>query len=374
MDFALEPEQIALRDAVRRFCDAEYPAAERGNAESPEQAARRHAAWAEMGLLGLPFAAEHGGSAMGAVEAMLVARELGRVLANGNWLSNACLAGPLIAELGSAEQKAQWLPPLVAGDLQAALALQEEPARHDTADISTAAQRRDGDWVLCGRKSIVFGGDAAALVIVAARTSGARRAQEGITLFAVDAAALRVQPLRMLDGRRGANIELPDIRIGDDRRLGEIGAAWPAIERAVARANAALCAEAAGALDALLALTAEHLKTRRQFGSPLARFQALQHGLADMALALEQIDSMACAAALALDAKVPVDRERLVSAAKALVGPLARRSAFAAIQMHGAMGMTDECRASHYARRLLAIGCAFGDADHHLQRFAALAP
>ncbi|MDE2452701.1 MAG: acyl-CoA dehydrogenase family protein, partial [Burkholderiales bacterium] len=242
MDFALEPEQIALRDAVRRFCDAEYPAAERGNAESPEQAARRHAAWAEMGLLGLPFAAEHGGSAMGAVEAMLVARELGRALANGNWLSNACLAGPLIAELGSAEQQAQWLPPLVAGRMQVALALQEEPARHDLADIETSARREGGDWRLSGRKTLVFGGDAAALVLIAARSAGARRECAGITLFAVDAAALRVQPLQMLDGRRGANVELPDLRVGDERRLGEVGAAWPAIERAAARANAALCA------------------------------------------------------------------------------------------------------------------------------------
>jgi pimeloyl-CoA dehydrogenase len=123
-------------------------------------------------------------------------------------------------------------------------------------------------------------------------------------------------------------------------------------------------------MAALLDLTCEHLRTRRQFGAPLSRFQALQHQVADMAIALEQVKSMACAAAMALESADGTQRERLVSASKALVSQLGRRCALAAIQLHGAMGMTDECRAGHYAKRLIANGLLFGDASNHLQRFA----
>jgi pimeloyl-CoA dehydrogenase len=148
-----------------------------------------------------------------------------------------------------------------------------------------------------------------------------------------------------------------------------LGAAHELIEQAADRASAALCAEAAGALEALIELTTEHLKTRTQFGAPLAKFQVLQHRVADMVIALEQVKSMACAAMMALDAASD-ERRRLVSAAKVLVGQLGRQVGMAAIQLHGAMGMTDECRAGHYAKRLLVIDKLFGDAQHHLRRFA----
>ena len=155
-----------------------------------------------------------------------------------------------------------------------------------------------------------------------------------------------------------------------DAVVGPAGAALPLLEKAIDRATAALCAEAAGAIDALITMTAEHLKTRHQFGAPLAKFQVLQHRVADMLIALEQVRSMACAAAMALDAPDAAQRRRLVSAAKAIAGQAGRQVGQAAIQLHGAMGMTDECRVGHYAKRLLVINQLFGDASHHLRRLA----
>jgi len=152
--------------------------------------------------------------------------------------------------------------------------------------------------------------------------------------------------------------------------VGPAGAAYPLLEKAADRATAALCAEAAGAIDALITMTAEHLKTRRQFGAPLAKFQVLQHRMADMLIALEQVRSMACAAAMAIDAPDVAQRRRLVSAAKAIAGQAGRQVSQASIQLHGAMGMTDECRVGHYARRLLVINQLFGDASHHLHRLS----
>ena len=163
-------------------------------------------------------------------------------------------------------------------------------------------------------------------------------------------------------------VTLNAVALGADRLLGQAGEAAQAIEAALDAATAALCAEAVGAVDALLTHTAEHLRTRKQFGAPLAKFQVLQHRVADMAIALEQIKSMACAAAMAVQANEPAQRARLVSAAKVLVAQKGREIGLAAIQMHGAMGMTDECRVGHYAKRLMVMGQTLGDAAWHLQR------
>jgi len=374
MDFSLDDERVALRDAVQRFCDGEYPAQHRGNAETAAQSLQRWADMAQLGLLGLPFDAEFGGSGQGAVETMLVAQELGRALAGGAWLASVVLAGPMLAEAGTPAQCAQWLPRLAAGELRIALACSEAGARHDAADVQTTARRDGGGgWILDGHKSLVLHGDGAALLLIVARSAGQRHERDGLTVFAVDAATagLELQGFDTLDGGRAAHLALRGVRVAADRVIGRVGAAWPLIDAALDRANAALVADAAGAMEALLDLSTEHLRTRRQFGVPLARFQVLQHRVADMLLAVEQAKSMACAAAMAVDAQNPAQRTRIVSAAKALVAPLARQAGLTAMQLHGAMGMTDECRAGHYAKRLLTLNTLFGDATFHLRRFAA---
>lgn len=370
MDFTLDADHLALRDAVRRWCDGELPAPARGAA--PDVAARAHlqAGLAALGVSGLLVDGAHGGSGLGGVELMLVAQEFGRALVAGPWLPSAVMAAPLIAAAGDARQRERWLPALVRGERSAALACHEPGARYALDAAGTTARRDGAGWRLAGRKAHVLDGDAADLLLIVAR------AGEGPTLFAIDAQTPGLRRLGhdTLDGRRAAAIELADVQVGDERRLGPVGGALPFVQSTIDRAEAALCAEAAGSMEALLALTAEHLRTRTQFGAPLARLQALQHRVADIAIALEQVRSMACVAALALQAPEGRERERLLSAAKALVAPLARRVAFDAIQLHGAMGMTEECPAARHAKRLIGIGQWFGDADFHLRRFASRRP
>ncbi len=373
MDFSLSPEQAALRDAVRRFCDAQYPAPTRGNAEPLALAQQRHRALAELGVLGLNITPQYGGTGLGAVEAMLVAHELGRALHNGNWLPSAVLLPKLLSQVGHTT----WLPGLAGGTRQIALACQEAAARHELADVQTrAVGLPSGGWRLNGSKTLVLGGPQAELFVVVARGAGERCAQAGLSLFAVPASApgVRIRPTPLLDGRGAAQLDLHDVNVPATALLGNAGQAWPVIEAATGAATAALCAEAAGALQALLEVTCEHLRTRRQFGQPLARFQALQHQVAEMGMALEDMLSMACLAAMALDAGEPAQIKRYASAAKTLVARHGRRCALAAIQLHGAMGMTDECLAGHYAKRLLCISQLLGDAAHHLQRFATTLP
>lgn len=373
MDFSLNDDHLALRDAVQRFCDGEYPAHQRGNPESAALAAQRWTGMAELGLLGLPFDPELGGSGQSAVELMLVAQELGRCLGGGAWLSTVVLAGQLLARAGTPAQRSLWLPQVVMGELQLALALGEADARYDLAHVQTEARSSADGYILSGRKTLVLHGDSAGLLLVVARTSGASRDRAGLTLFAIDATAdgLQVKGFDTLDGRRAAHITLRDVQIGADRVVGTVGAAYELIDEASDRAIAALCAEATGAIDALLEQTAEHLRTRKQFGVPLAKFQVLQHRLAEMLISLEQAKSMSCVAAMAVDAGDLLQRRRLVSAAKVLIGQVGRSVGMWAIQMHGAMGMTDECRIGHYAKRLLVINQLFGDASHHLQLLTA---
>jgi pimeloyl-CoA dehydrogenase len=373
MDFALNDDHLALRDAVQRFCDGEYPAQHRGNPESAQQARERWKAMAELGLLGLPFDTGYGGSAQGAEQVMLVAHELGRALGGGAFVASTVVAGGLLAALGTPAQRLQWLPALASGEMQAALALAEEGQRYDWTQVQASARSDAGGWILDGRKTLVLHGDTAALFLVVARSAAPAGDRSGLTVLAVDAntRGVQVRGFDTLDGRRAAHVTFEQVRVPAARVLGTPGATADAIEAALDAGIAALCAEAAGAVDALLAHTCEHLRTRRQFGAPLAKFQVLQHRVADLAIALEQLKSMACVAAMAVDAGEPTQRRRLVSAAKVLAAQLGRQAGLAAIQMHGAMGMTDECRVGHYAKRLIVIAQLFGDAAWHLQHVGA---
>jgi pimeloyl-CoA dehydrogenase len=371
MDFSLNEDHLALADAVRRFCDGEYPARYRGNAESPEERARRVTGMAEMGLLGLPFPAAFGGSALGPVEVMLVAREFGRCLGGGVFLSSVVMAGELLTRLGSEAQKQAWLPAVAQGQLQLAFAVYEEGARYDWQQVGTRATPTADGYLLHGSKSLVLHGDSAGVFLVLARTAGEPGGRHGLTVFAVDAGTpgLSVCGFDTLDGRRAANLTLDEVVVGADRVLGRVGEAADDVEAVLDAVTAALCAEVVGAVDALMAQTTEHLRTRKQFGAPLARFQVLQHRVADMAIALELLKSMDCAAAMAVASGDAVTRRRLVSAAKVLASQQGRQLGMWAIQMHGAMGMTDECHVGHYAKRLMVIGQLLGDASHHLKRF-----
>lgn len=370
MDFSFNDDHLALREAVQRFCTGEYPVEKRGNALTPEQAQQGRAAMAEMGLLGLPLPADVGGSEQGAVEVMLVAQELGRALGDGAFVASTVMAGQLLTRLGSTEQQQRWLPGLASGLQHMALAVYETGARYDWQRTVTRATPSGSGWVLEGHKTLVLHGDSADLLLVVARTAGADDDRAGLSVFAVAASdsGVTVQGFDTLDNRRAAHVTLKHVQLGADRLVGKVGEAAEAVEAALDAATAALCAEAVGAVDALLAHTAEHLRTRKQFGAPLAKFQVLQHRVADMAIALEQLKSMACAAAMAVQADEPVQRRRLVSAAKVLASQKGREIGLTAIQLHGAMGMTDECRVGHYAKRLMVIGQTLGDANWHLQR------
>ena len=373
MHFNLTDEQRALADMVQRFLAKQYGfEARRKILRSPEGWSRE--IWgqlAEMGLLGLHVPADHGGLAPAPVEAMLTMNALGRALVVEPYLSSAVLGSALIAALGSPAQQAALLPAMAEGKRIAVPAHGEPGARYDLARVATSARKGKAGWVLSGKKAVVLHAPAADTLLVSARTSGAVDDERGLSLFAVPAGAkgLAATPYPTVDGLRGADLVLADVALPADALLGPEGGAYPALSAAWDLGVAALCAEAVGVLQSVLDATVEYLKTRKQFGGPIGRFQALQHRTSEMLIHVEQARSMSFLATMVASSGDARERRRTISAAKVTVGQACRYVGQQAVQLHGGMGVTDELALSHGFKRLMAIELSLGDTEHHLERF-----
>jgi len=383
MDFELSKDQRLFRDNLQRYL-AQHYAFEQRRAIVRSPAGWSREVWAglaELGLLGLEIPEEDGGIGGTAVEMLVTMTAFGRALAVEPFLPSAVLATRLVRELGSPEQRRALLPALAAGDRIAVPAHGEAEARYALTHVATTAtplgrtgSRGDdgrGGYLLSGRKAVVLHASAADHLLVSARSTGAVHDAAGISLFVVDPRGPGVSMVEYptFDGQRAADVILQEVRVAPSDRLGAEGAAGAAIAAAWDVGVAALCAEAVGALDAVLAATVDYAKTRKQFGVPIGTFQALQHDLADMLIHVEQARSMSYLAAMRARHPDPAVRGVEVSAAKVVVGRACRHVAQAAVQLHGGMGMTDELAISHYFRRLTAIDLSLGDTDHHLERF-----
>lgn len=375
MHFSLTPEQQLLSETVQRFLAKEYGfEARRRILRSPEGWSREvWATLAEMGLLGLQVPEAHGGMGPAPVETLLTLMAMGRALVVEPYLSSAVMGTALVRDLGSPAQQAVLLPALAMGETIVVPAHGEDGARYDLERVTTVAARKGRGWELRGQKAVVLHASAADHLLVSARTAGEADDPAGISLFLVPRGApgLSLISYPTLGGHRAAQVVLSDVTVADDALLGEPGRALEALSATFDLGVAALCAEAAGALQATLEATIEYTKTRKQFGVPLAKFQALQHRMADMLIHVEQARSMAYLASLRAGETDAPERRRAVSAAKVIVGQACRQVGQQAVQLHGGMGVSDEVPVSHYFRRLAAIELSLGDSEHHLERFMA---
>jgi len=368
MDFDLTKEQQQLGDSIQRFVAREYAFEKRKGILRSEEGMSREvwAHLAEMGLLALQVPEEHGGMGGAPIETMLAMNGVGRGLLLEPYLASAVVATTLLRELGSPAQQGELFPAMAAGERIVVLAHDEPGARYDLTQVSTKATRAGDGYALSGQKSVVVHAPSADLLLVSARTGS------GVSLFLVpwDAKGVSLAAYRTLDGRRAADVTLSEVRVGREVLVGAEGAALDVIVSVNDVAIAAACAEAVGALEALLQTTVEYSKSRKQFGVPIGTFQALQHRMVEMLIHVEQAKSMSYLASLRSDEKDLQARARVMSAAKVIVGRACRNVGQEAVQIHGGMGMTEEFHASHYFRRLAALELSFGDTEHHLEKFA----
>lgn len=361
MNFDFSDEQVQLQDAVRRWVDKSYPFEHyRATVKAGGFARANYAQLAELGLCGLLVAEDHGGLAMGPIEAMLVMQELGAGLVLEP-LTDTLMVSSVLARFAPAPLQAQWLPGITSGDTLAALAWVERGARYRHTACKAVATATATGHTLTATKSVVAAGDQADAFVVPALLD------KSLALFWVprNAPGVQTRGYGLQDGSRGAELTLTDAPATLITRDGVA-----ALELALDVGIAAACAQGVGVMDKALALTADYLNTRKQFGVAIGTFQALRHRVADMKMQLELARSMSFYASLKLSAPAP-ERRAALARAKVQLGQSMRYMGQQSVQLHGGIGVTDEYIGSHYFKKLTQLELSFGDTLHHLGEVAA---
>ena len=388
MDFDYSEEQQQLADSLQKYLAANYGFEARKKTLDSEAGFSQSAwsAFADIGLTALPFDNEAGGFGGGAVDMMPAMEAFGEALVVEPLLDHVALASRLVATVGTPSQRDAVLPALLAGSRKATLAYLERGRRYALEPVNTVVLKAGDGWRLDGEKIVVLGAAAADVLVVSAQISHGPGCpvSGGTGLFLVDrqAAGVKLSTYRTVDGQRAADVTFIGVMLPPDALLGgddTKGQALPHLEEAIDFATALLCADAAGAMKSATDATLEYTRGRKQFGIAIASFQALQHRMVDMFIACEEARSMAILAACRVDAargltdEVSVAaRKKAVSAAMVKVADAARLVSQESVQLHGGMGMTEEMKISHTFRRLTASVQRFGDADHHLARYAGI--
>lgn len=360
MDLEYDQSHLLLRDSAERLLRERYDYRAYQKIASSEAgwSADLWAEFAKLGWLGLPFPEEDGGSGGGAVEVAILMEAFGKALVVEPFLPTVIMAGGVVADLGTPAQRQEILPAVIDGKLRLALASGE--------GTHVAAKPSGSGYVLSGEAKAVLGAPMADRLLVAARLPAGT---EGVFIVPVNARGLVIRPFRTIDGLRAADLAFGDVSIANAALLAGQDDASAALARVLERAIVAASADAVGAMAAMVDATVEYAKQRVQFGQPIARFQVIQHRLVYMKIREEEARASCRLATLSLDGAA-AHRARAVSGAKAKVGHAGRTVAQEAIQLHGAIGTTNELSIGAYAKRLLAYEARFGTTRAHLRRYA----
>ena len=369
MDFGLNEEQEQLRQAVREFFEKETPVSF-SRAMMDDPAGMTGKVWEEMaklGWLGLTVPVEHGGSGLGALELVLVMEEAGEVVLPGPLMSTLALAVPAVVRIGTAQQQARLLPALATG-ARAALAMAEKAGRWDLDGVEARADAAGDGYRLSGTKLFVPDARSSEHLLVVARVATGA----GVFVVPSSTAGVTVTPMTTVDATRKLDvIELDGVEVGADALLGARPLDSAELDELVDIQKLALAAELCGLADASVRMSVEYLQIREQFGRALASFQALQHKLADMKVALENARSLTYYAAWAMDTGAE-DRHLACAMAKAYAGEHCVEVVADAIQAHGGIGFTWEHDLHLYLKRARADAVTCGDPAENRELVAGL--
>ncbi|THH37290.1 pilus assembly protein CpaB [Aliishimia ponticola] len=366
MNFSQTDEQKMLQESVTRLLDRSY------DFEARQKLLDSGRPWssdiwqalAKMGILGLPFAEELGGFGGSMADIVAVAEPFGAHLLIEPYVSSILLAGQCLA-LSDHPSAQALLANVIAGDQTAAFAHEEGKGTVNPALVSLAASEGQNGFTLNGEKRLVLGGAQADVLVVSARARGGVGDTEGLSVFMVNPKqeGVSITPFVTIDGRHAAHIAFSEVHLPLESRL--VTEAHDALEEVISKAIVALCAEAVGAMGALLRLTSDYASTRKQFGAPIATFQTISHRLADMKIAYVKARSNLLYTTALMDAGRASAQD--ISVLKGQTGTLGRQIGEAAIQTHGGVGMTDEISIGHFQKRILTINAMFGDSEYHFR-------
>ena len=368
MNFDYSEEQKMLVQSLERTLAKNYDF-ETYRAQIADKTSHDPAMWAslaELGIMAMPLPESAGGFDGDHTDIALISAELGRRLVPEPYVSNVVVSAYILGELGG-DAHAEDLSAIGMGEKRFAAGFYEPGERHNPLALNTKAEKSGDGWTLNGHKAVVLGADTAGAFIVSADAGGA-------SLFVVpaDADGVTIRQYQLLDGRGAADIVLNNVSVGGDALLGKAGAAEEVILEAVDRGAAALVADSVGAIEEVIELTKDYLRTRTQFGRPIGTFQVLAHRMVDLLVEYEQAKSMSMEASVEATNNDGAARKKAVSAAKAKVGAVSRKFGQESIQLHGGIGMTDEYALGSYVKRLLVNETLFGDTDYHLERYGSL--
>lgn len=376
MPLVLTEEQEMLKESARGFLDEKAPvSALRKLRDTNDPDGFDRGLWkemAEMGWAGILVDEAHGGADFGFVGAGVLAEEMGRTLTASPFLSTSILAATALKKLGTAAQQQANLPKIAAGEALYALAV-DEARKHGPAKIAMAAEKHGNGFKLSGGKTFVADGHVADKIIVAARSAGSAGETDGLTLFLVDAKAkgISIERTAMVDSRNAARIRFDGVEATGDDVLGEVDGGYMALEGVLNAGRAGLAAEMSGSAQQAFTMTVNYLKERKQFGTEIGRFQALQHRAAHLYSEIELVKSAVLKALQELDDNYGMAGP-VCSLAKAKAGEVAKLASQEAVQMHGGIGMTDEYDIGFYMKRIRVAQEMFGDGSFHADRLAQL--
>ncbi len=373
MPLYLDDDQTVLQDTIRDFVAEHAPVSDmRALRDADDATGFSRDLWkqfAEMGFTGILIGEDQGGLGLGHVEAGVVLEEIGRNLSPSPFLATAVAAVEALKGTGQAER---WFPGIIAGETVAALAIDEGAKHRDT--VALTAERSGNGFTLTGVKRFVTHGHTADLIIVAARTGGSADDKDGITLFAVpkNAAGLTANAERLADSSLAARLEFDGVEVDADAVIGEVDAGRSPLDRLLRAGRTGASAELLGVGGGAMDMTIGYMKERKQFGTLIGSFQALQHRAAHLYSEMEVARAAVLKAQQLLD--LGSDRaDEAVSVAKAMTALATTLSVQEGVQMHGGIGMTDEYDIGFYMKRARVLAEMFGDANFHADRLAVAA-
>ena len=375
MDFTFNEEQSLIQDQVDQFVQKEYDWETRQSLSNSELGFGEDnwKKFAELGWLGISVSEDSGGFGGSAIESMLIMEAFGKGLVVEPFLETVIMAGGLIDDHGSDQQKSSFLEPAIAGEMHLALAYAEPQSRFNLSDVVTEAKADGDNFIINGYKSVVMNGPSADQIIVSARTSGTQLDENGISLFIIDANAsgLDKTNYKTVDGRRASDLTFENVSVSKENLIGDQDQGFEILDSAIDKAILAISAEAVGAMEVLYKTTVEYTKTREQFGTAIGKFQVLQHRMVDMFMEYEQCKSLLYMATMKHEEKAE-DAKKAISGLKYQVGKAGKFIGQQAVQLHGGMGVTDELNVGHYFKRLTTVGTIFGNTDYHLKKYTSL--
>lgn len=376
MNFEYSEEQNMLKESVVKWAQDNYSFDQRSVIAQTDQGfSKEHwSTFAELGWLSVPFSEDFGGYGGSIVDVSAIMQEFGSALLLEPIFPSVIMFGGLLEQAGSKEINQEIIPQIIDGSLLGSVAMYEAHARFDMSDIATQATADGDNYLVSGSKSLVLGGTHADKIAVVARTSAEQTDEQGLSLFLVDGDAKGVTKSNytLMDGQKVADITFDN---ASGTLLGELDGAYAALHATMQNAHVALCAEAVGIMEKLNKTTLEYTKTRKQFGTAISSFQALQHRMVDTFMSQEQAKSLLVGTLCELsdDTTSPEQAAKLVNALRALVAKNGKHIGDEAIQLHGGMGLTDELDVGHYVKRLMMINLMFGDGDFFQKQFNQVA-